>query len=370
MNQTIQKLLRTHYRLIKGYMSAGMESGKKADLIYMNANENPYEFEGLEGYNRYPEPQPKSLLEAYGKLYDTSPEYVVATRGADEAIHLLVNLFCEPHRDALITCSPTFGMYSANADAMPAEIIDVPLTKTPEGSWSLDTDGMVAAGQKSRAKMVFICSPNNPTGTTFPKDHILQICQNLKDDALVILDETYVEFSEQGSLVDALSDHPNLIILRTLSKSYAVAGIRMGCLISGDTDFIKLVQAKAMDAYPIPKPCLDVALNIMREENLDSAAEFRRTLLEDRKTLIEAFADSPLTKHIYPTDANFFLVKMHNAAGFLQHCAAQNVILRDFTKKAHIEDCIRVSIGLPEHNERLIQLLNSFSAPQTSENVA
>ncbi len=358
MNKTIQKLLRSHYRLIDGYSSAGMEAGKDAHKVFLNANENPYAFEGLEGYNRYPEPQPRVLLEAYAKLYGAQANQVIATRGADEAIHLLVNVFCEPHRDAILICSPTFGMYNANAEAMPVELIDVPMVK--QDDWDLDWDNVKDTAKKSRVKLVFVCSPNNPTGTSFDRDKIIDLCETLKNDAMIILDETYIEFAAAGSLTDVLNDHPNLVILRTLSKSYSAAGIRMGCMLNSDSDFIQLVKTKAMDAYPIPKPCIDAALTIMSNENIEIAQQNREKLLQARENVIGAFKNSSHVTHVTATDANFFLAEMPQARDFLQHCAEKNVVLRDFTQKKGLQNCIRISIGTAEENEMLMALLKSF----------
>lgn len=169
MNPALKNLLRPHYIDLQGYVSAGMESDKSAEKIFLNANENPYELPGLEGFNRYPEPQPKSLAAAYANAYGVKPDQIVMTRGADEAIVILTKLFCEPHKDAVLTCPPTFGMYGVDAKAMPADVLEVPLRKT-DGTFTLDQKAIVNAtftpGQN--IKLIYICSPNNPTGTSFP----------------------------------------------------------------------------------------------------------------------------------------------------------------------------------------------------------
>ena len=248
MNNALKNLLRSHYQDLQGYVSAGMEAGKDESHIFMNANENPYELPGLEGFNRYPEPQPVALANAYAKAYNVKPDQIMMTRGADEAIVILTKLFCEPHKDAVVICPPTFGMYGVNANATPAELIEVPLL-TGHGTFRLDKEGIIKAAYNPQhsVKLVYICSPNNPTAGSFDHDDIAEIINELEGQCIVILDETYAEFSKAGSMTGELENHPNLIILRTLSKSYSMAGMRMGCFISADTEFVALAKAKAME---------------------------------------------------------------------------------------------------------------------------
>jgi histidinol-phosphate aminotransferase len=358
MNKTLLGLIRPHYRTLQGYVSAGMESAKDAEKIFMNANENPYALPGLEGFNRYPEPQPAALLAAYAALYGAGADNIVMTRGADEAIVVLTDLFCEPHRDNIVLCPPTFGMYARDANAMPAGILNVPLRRE-DGKFTLDVDGIIAAGQK--AKLVFICSPNNPTGNCFARADILRICAALAGKAAVIADETYIEFTQEESLVCELARHPNLIVLRTLSKSYALAGMRMGTLISGDTDFIALIRAKCLDAYPLPIASVEAALKVMTPENLEIAAANRKKLLAERDRIRAAFKASPLVTQIYPSDANFLFIEMQGAGDFVKFCEKHKVILRDFSNKPGTENCIRISPGLPDENDTLLVLLKHFT---------
>jgi histidinol-phosphate aminotransferase len=357
MNPAIKNVIRPHYLQFDGYVSAGMESGKDESRIFMNANENPFELPGLEGFNRYPEPQPAALREAYAQAYDVDSDQIVMTRGADEAIVILTKLFIEPHKDKILICPPSFGMYKVNADSMPGGTVDVPLLKK-DGTFALDVEGIIKGADK--AKMIFICSPNNPTATSFPQEEILEICNAVEGKSVVILDETYTEFSEAGSMTKFLDSAPNLIILRTLSKSYAFAGMRMGCFIAGDRDFINLARKKCLDAYPLPRASIEAAFHVLSPEISAIAIHNIRTLIAERKRLETALAQSKLVRHIYPSDANFLLVEMDRAKEFLDYCAAQNIILRDFTTKPMTADCLRISVGLPEHNDAVITLLTSF----------
>lgn len=365
MNKALENLIRPHYRTLTGYVSAGMEAEKDDTKVFMNANENPYTLPGLEGLNRYPQPQPKALLQRYAELYKVEDKHIVMTRGADEAIVVLTNLFCEPHKNAIIQCPPAFGMYSRSANVMPVNVIDVPLLES-DGTFALDVNGIIEAAKHKDAKLIFLCNPNNPTGTAFAPKDILRICNETEGHAAIILDETYAEFSKVGSLSDALVKTPNLIILRTLSKSYALAGARMGTLLCGDSDFIQLIRAKSLDAYPLPTSSIKAALKVMEPENLKQAKENIQTLVTERDRLRAAFKASKFVEHIYPSDANFLLIRMKNAKGFIEFCAAENIVLRDFTDKPMTQNGVRISPDLPKNNDRLIELLKIFEVQKAA----
>ncbi len=363
MDKALAQLIRPHYREIEGYVSAGMEVVKSEDKIFMNANENPYELPGLENLNRYPQPQPVALAEAYAQNYGVEKNQVVMTRGADEAIAILSKVFCAPDQDAVLISSPTFGMYGVNAKTMPAKLIDVPLLNT-EGAFTLDQDGIVKAAidPALHVKLVYICSPNNPTGTSFSHETISEICEAVEGHAVVVLDETYAEFSPAGSMVADLDSTPNLIILRTLSKSYALAGMRMGCFLCGDEDFVALVKAKALDAYPLPQISIEAAFHVLSPEIKALAMENIQKLLAERERVAAVLEASAHVGHVYPSDTNFLLVEMEKAAEFHAFCAENNVILRSFVGKKGTEKCLRFSIGMPEQNDNVISLLERFSS--------
>ena len=281
------------------------------------------------------------------------------TRGADEAIVVLSNLFCEPHQDSIIICPPTFGMYSRSAGVMPAKLHEIPLLETND-SFVLNTEEIIATAKDKDVKLIFICNPNNPTGTPFAHEDILRICKETQGHAAVILDETYAEFSNVGSLTSALTAAPNLIILRTLSKSYALAGARMGTLLCGDPDFVQLIRRKSLDAYPLPVSSIAAARIVMQPNIQRQARKNIQILLSERDRLFTHFSASDLIEHIYPSDANFLLIRMKHAQSFAEYCATHGIILRDFSDKPMTEDCIRISPSVPEHNDLLIELLMKF----------
>ena len=361
MNSALKNLLRSHYLGLDGYVSAGMEETKTGDKLFMNANENPYELPGLEGFNRYPEPQPAALRTAYAQAYGVDENHIIMTRGADEAIVILTKLFCEPHEDAVLINPPTFGMYGVDAKAMPSEVVEVSLIKE-HGTFKLDQGAIIKAcyNPERSIKMVYICSPNNPTGNSFDHAEIRSLCEELEGQTIVILDETYAEFSAQGSLAPHLKDHPNLIILRTLSKSYSMAGMRMGCFLSADEEFIHLVKAKALDAYPLPHESVNAALKVLSPEIKPMAEANIKRLIEERLRVESALQASDKITRVYESDANFLLVEMENAAEFIKFAAENNVILRDFSSKPLTQNCIRISIGTPEQNDTVLKLLEDF----------
>jgi histidinol-phosphate aminotransferase len=360
MNPSLAKLIRAHYRDLQPYISAGMETPKDESRIFLNANENPYPLPGLEKSNRYPEQQPKKLLEGYAQLYGVKPDNVVLTRGADEAIVMLTRVFCEPHEDKILIVPPTFGLYVVSAHTIPTQgIVEVPLIKA-NGTFELDTSKIIAEAKMNKVKMVYLCSPNNPTGTSFPHSEIMKIVKALDGHAAVILDETYAEFSKQGSLVNELGSNPHLIILRTLSKSYALAGERMGCFLSGDEAFIEFMRTKALDVYPLSAGAIKSALHVMDPLIQKIARENIDKLMAEKEYFAAEFAKSPLVKHIYPSDANFFLAEMTDAKGFAAYCKENNVILRDFSSSKGTENCLRISAGTREQCDKVLKLLKDY----------
>ncbi len=362
MNEALLKLIRPHFLDMQGYSSAGMEAGKNAEKIYLNANENPHSLPGLEGLNRYPEPQPLGLREAFAQNYSVQNDQIVITRGADEAISLLVRTFCEPHKDKILINPPTFGIYGVYTGTLPCGTLDVPLIKE-DGTFILDHESIIAEAKnpENDVKLVFLCSPNNPSGTSFSHDIIAEICDELEGHAVIVLDEAYAEFSENGSFIDDLASTPNLIILRTLSKAYALAGMRMGCMLCADTDFIDLVKTKIMETYPLPQLSIEAAFHVLSPEMQTIAKENITKVIKERKRMEEALSASAQVVHIYSSDANFLLVEMKDTQGFCAFAEENNVIIRDFSSKAGSENCLRLSIGATEENDLVLELLEKFA---------
>ncbi len=358
MNNAIYDLIRPHFHTLSGYISAGMSSDKATNLTFMNANENPYELPGLEGLNRYPEPQNAKLKQAYANTYGVSPNQVFMSRGSDESIAMLTKIFCEPNKDAILISTPTFGIYAVDALAMPANVVDVPLIKSGN-TYTLDTDNIIKTAQEDNSiKMLYVCSPNNPTGTSFPREDILRIASETESHAIVILDEAYTEFSDNKSLTTELENHPNLIILRTLSKAYALAGARMGACLCADTDFISFMMEKASDIYPLPIPSIKAAISALSMQ--DQMNENVNKILDERERIIRILNSSSHVTRVYDSDTNFLLVEMKEPKEFHALCTNNNLILRDFSNAKGSENCIRITIGTLAQNDALLKLLEEF----------
>ena len=359
MHEAIKNFIRPHYQGMDGYVSAGMETGKDESLVFMNANEGHYVLPELQGYNFYPEPQPLKLIELMADAYGVETSQIVATRGADESLGLLTKIFCEPHKDAIVISEPAFGMYAVNADSAPVKTYDVPLIKSDDG-FALDKDGIIAKAQSDDVKLVYICSPNNPTAGSFPHSNILEIVKAVDGHAVVVLDEAYAEFSQQGSLSGELQNCPNLIILRTLSKAYALAGVRMGATLCDDSDFIDLMKSKVLDTYPLPRPAIEAALIALAPANRAQIKQNIQSCLAERDRLKEFFEISELVTKVYSTDANFMLIEVVDVKAIWQHCYDNGFVLRDFSHKPETANCLRISPATAELNDKFMEVFKAY----------
>jgi histidinol-phosphate aminotransferase len=316
----------------------------------MHANEMPWRAQGdnsRAGLNRYPEPQPRALVERMAELYAMPPANLLVGRGSDEAIDLLVRAFCRAGQDSVVITPPTFGFYKVAARIQGADVAEAPLQGD---TFALDVPRVIDAGR--RAKIVFLCSPNNPTGNLFDEAQILAVCRELGGRALVVLDEAYLEFSGRTSLAARLAEFPNLVILRTLSKAYALAGARLGTLLAS-TDIVHLLR-RIIPPYAIPASTAEEVLALTEAPQRVLAAARIRTLLEERERLRKALARLAVVAHVFPSDANFLLVRCRDARRFLDAGKRAGLIVRDFSTAPGLDECIRVSVGTPAQNERLL----------------
>ncbi|MAH04242.1 MAG: histidinol-phosphate transaminase [Alphaproteobacteria bacterium] len=358
----ISHLIRPHFLKMQGYVSAGMLAGKDETRIFLNANENPFSLPGLEGCNRYPEPQPANLLKAMAGLYDVRQDQITITRGADEAIKLVTQIAVEPFTEDILITPPTFGIYKVDADAMPArKVVEVPLLKK-QGTFFLNSQGIKNAldAPSNRIKLIYLTSPNNPTGNNLSYDDLTDVIQYAAGKAFVIMDETYAEFTDQPSFTQTITEHPHLIILRTLSKSYSMAGMRIGCVISGVPELTTIIRTKVMETYPIPRGSSEAALKIFEPGVLDIARQNIKKLITERERMVKALNIQNGIRHIYPSDANFLLVEMERAHDFYNFALSRNVIMRDISNAKGTENCIRLTLGTPSENDLVLALLKEF----------
>lgn len=362
----ISHIIRPHFLEMQGYVSAGMLAGKDAERIFLNANENPYELPGLEGYNRYPEPQPPKLAAAMAALYGVSAEQLTITRGADEAIKLMTQITIEPFTEDLLINPPTFGIYRVDADIMPARnVISVPLLKSG-GTFHLDVNGIKAAldDPANKIKLIFLTSPNNPTGNNLAPEDIRAVIDHAASKSLVVLDETYAEFTDQPSFTSQIRNYPHLVILRTLSKSYSLAGMRIGCAISSVPELMQIMRTKVMETYPIARGSSEAALKVLQPEILKIARENIKKIIKERERMREFLSAHKNITTVYPSDANFLLVQMEKAHDFYNFALSKGIITRDLSGAQGTEDCIRLSIGTPEQNDLVMDLVKTFYAGQ------
>jgi histidinol-phosphate aminotransferase len=322
-------------------------------LERMHANEMPWRAQGdntQAGLNRYPEPQPHALVERMALLYGVPAASVLVGRGSDEAIDLLVRAFCRAGQDSVVITPPTFGFYKVAARIQGAGVIEVPLLRDGFG---LDLPAVVEAGQ--RAKIVFLCSPNNPTGNLLDEAAILAVCRELSDRALVCLDEAYIEFAGRASLASRLAEFPNLVVLRTLSKAYALAGARLGTLVAG-SDIVSLLR-RIIPPYAIPASTIEQVIALTEAPQRAIAAARIRTLLDEREKARRRLESMASVVRVHPSDANFLLVEFRDARDALEAGKDVGLLIRDFSSAPGLANCLRISIGTPEQNERLLAAL-------------
>lgn len=322
-------------------------------LERMHANEMPWRASGDSsgaGLNRYPEPQPAELIEHLATLYGVAPQNVLAGRGSDEGIDLLVRAFCRAGQDSVMICPPTFGMYKVSARIQGAGVVEVPLLK--ERGFALDADAVLAKWH-SGIKLVFVCTPNNPTGNLLDHGAIERLCRELSDKALVVVDEAYIEFARSESLLNRLAQFPNLVILRTLSKAYALAGARCGTLIA-HADIVSLL-ARVITPYALPTQTIDAVLTFTNGQHRVESAQRIDMILAERQYLSERLAQLPLIRRVWPSDSNFLLVDCADAQQVLRAATAVGLIIRDPRSQLGLGDSLRISVGTPEQNDRLLR---------------
>lgn len=355
---TILKLARPDILTLQPYSHAAW----LPELERLHANEMPWRAAGDEssaGLNRYPEPQPPELIARLAELYGVDRKQVLAGRGSDEAIDVLVRAFCRAGQDSVVICPPTFGMYKVAARIQGADVVEVPLLK--DKGFALDEAGLLAAWHPG-IKIVFLCSPNNPTGNLLDAVAIERLCMALKDKALVVVDEAYIEFSGSAGFTPLLGKYSNLAVLRTLSKAYALAGARCGVLLA-HPDVISLLQ-RIIPPYALPSLTVEAVMKLTSPASQLEAAEHIRVLLAERATLSDGLKRSPLIKQVWPSDANYLLVECTDADAVIAAVKSVKLIVRDQRAQPMLPGCLRISVGTPEQNRRLLAAIAAAGARQ------
>ena len=321
-------------------------------LTRLHANEAPWRPPGdttMAGLNRYPEPQPQALLARLAHLYGVSSDRVLATRGSDEAIDLLSRIFLRAGADAILQCTPTFGMYQVAARIQGGEVIEIPLDR--ERGWALDAQRLLAAWRPNM-KLVYLCSPNNPTANKLDTAALEHVCESLDGRAIVVLDEAYVEWSGIASMAPWLQRFETLAILRTLSKAHALAGARLGALLASP-ELIDLA-ARVMPPYAIPQSTIETALEALAPVQIDASRERIRALLGEREYLASGLRSSPLVEKVWPSDTNFLLIDCRDTDQFMHSSIAGGLLVRDLRSNPLLPRSLRVSAGTREQNDALL----------------
>ena len=323
---TIESLVRANIAALSPYSTARDEYQGELG-VFLDANESPYE----NGYNRYPDPHQKSLKARLSQIKGVEAKNIFVGNGSDEAIDLMFRVFCEPAEDNAVAIAPSYGMYKVSAAINNIEMREVQLGE----DFSLPVEALLEACDE-HTKLMFICSPNNPTGNSFPRKDILRLAEEF--EGMLIVDEAYIDFAEAESLKSEIERYPNIVVLQTMSKAWAMAGLRLGLALADS----RVVEIMSQVKYPY---------------NINKAA---LQIVEQRGVVAEKLAEMPFVNKVYPSDANFVLAKVDDADAIYEHLIADGIIVRNRNRVLGCEDCLRITIGTKEENEKLIKSLERY----------
>lgn len=345
MNFDLNRLVRENIKNLKPYSSARSEYSGAAN-IFLDANENSFGSPLTKWYNRYPDPLQQEVKKKISVIKNIKSEHIVLGNGSDECIDLIIRAFCNPKEDNIIICPPTYGMYEVYA-----HINDVPLKQVPLLShFNLDLEALENSIDE-KTKIIFLCSPNNPTGNNLNREDIETVLTNF--DGLVVLDEAYINYSRHRSFIADLNEYPNLVILQTLSKAWGLASLRLGMLFSSEAIVAVLNTIK-------PPYNISGATQELVVKALDNVEEVNNMIVEtvkERAHLAEILAQLPFVQTVYPSDANFILVKMDNASAIYDILKSKGIIVRNRSTVILCQDCLRITVGTAEQNKQLIETL-------------
>ena len=343
--KTLEQLVRKNIWSLAPYSSARDEYSGKEAHIFLDANENPYN----SPYNRYPDPLQRELKAVLSRVKGVPVENIFLGNGSDEAIDLAYRIFCEPGKDNVVSISPTYGMYQVCADINDIECRQVSL----DDKFQLHAEKLLAACD-AHTKIIWLCSPNNPTGNSLNRDEMLKVINGF--DGIVVVDEAYIDFAQQMSLRQELPTHPNLIILQTMSKAWGSAAIRQGMAFASKE--IINIYNKVKYPYNINLLSQQKAMEILRDPyEVDKQV---KVLLQERTRLLQAFQDLPICEQLFPTDANFFLARMNDAQKIYDYLVSKGIIVRNRSRIHLCNNCLRITIGTRSENNELVSALRQY----------
>lgn len=341
----LEQLVRPNIWKLAPYSSARDEYSGKEAHVFLDANENPYNTP----YNRYPDPLQREVKSALKKVKGVPEEMIFLGNGSDEAIDLAYRVFCNPGRDNVVAIAPTYGMYQVCADINDVEYRTVLLDE----NFDFQADKLLEACDEN-TKIIWICSPNNPTGNSMNRDEILKVIERF--EGIVIVDEAYIDFAQQMSLRQELPNHPNLIILQTMSKAWGSAAIRLGMAFASKE--IVNIYNKVKYPYNVNQLTQQQALEMLKDPfEID---KYVKILLAERTRLMQSFQELPICEQIYKTDANFFLAKMTDANAIYNYLVDKGVIVRNRNKIQLCQNCLRITIGNRSENNELLAALRQY----------
>lgn len=348
---TISQLSRKNVQALTPYQSA-RRLGGNGD-VWLNANEYPVspDFNLSERiFNRYPEPQPEAVVKGYAAYAGVQPENVIVTRGGDESIELLIKAFCESD-DSVLYCPPTYGMYAVSAETLGIAAKIVPLT----ADFQLDLPEIEK--NLTGVKVVFVCSPNNPTGNVVNPADLQRLLEMTANKTIVVVDEAYIEFCPASSIVKQLKNYPHLAVIRTLSKAFALAGLRCGFTLA-NPELIAVLQ-KVIAPYPLPTPVSDIAAQALQPQGLAQMRQRVNSVLTDRAWLIAQLNAIEIVEKVFESESNYVLVKFQDGEKVFKALWEKGIILRDQHKALGLQNCIRISIGTREELEKTLEAIKA-----------
>jgi histidinol-phosphate aminotransferase len=356
----LRSLARPEIVAMKAYESA--RSSAAADGVLLNANEAPSthvddpEWQRL-SLNRYPPPQPALLRSRLAEMYAIDESMLLITRGSDEGIDLLTRVFCRPGQDAIVECSPCFGMYRIAATIQGARVIDVP--RQADKGFRIDYDKLEQViDEQAGIRLVFLTSPNNPTGDLVGTAQLEAVLRKCEGKALVVLDEAYIEFCDAESAIGLIGRYPHLVVLRTLSKAWAAAGVRCGVVIA-NPDVIGLLK-RVIAPYPLATMAIDTALRAVSGDAANCQQQFVEAVRKQKADLLGFLKNCDWVREVIPGEANFILLRVPDADALVAWCAGRGIRIRNFTSQAQLEGCVRLTIGSVDEMAELKLALQAY----------
>lgn len=344
----LDNLIRANIKALKPYSSARDEFSGEAK-VFLDANENSLGSPLTKWYNRYPDPHQQAVKLQLSKIKGIAPEHIFLGNGSDECIDILFRCFCEPGKDNIIICPPTYGMYEVSANINDVEIRKAPLL--PDFQLDLvHLENLIDAN----TKIIWLCSPNNPTGNSLNRTDIEMVLNNF--NGIVVVDEAYINFAQQKSFVQELVEYPNLVVLQTLSKAWGLAGLRLGMAFASQS-IIELMN-KVKPPYNINQATQELVLKALEE--VGQVNDMIKILVDMRGALAEVFESMPTVEKVYPSDANFILVKIKDARKIYDFLLTKGIVLRDRSNVALCEDCLRITIGSEKENTVLVDAMQDW----------